>query len=359
MRKIKKLICGAISCAFAASLLGGIALGVTAADDFSVKISSEKAEPGESYTLTMDMENIPSPGINVCEFAITYNSSLVTVDSVELGSLADNITVEDGMPSPFAYVVDTDVIDVVFSDVSGTVLSGSGTFLNIKGTVKSTAADGSEAEFKIVPIERAATPGSGTANEKVIFGYIDENFVEYTPLLVSGKVSVGETATTEPVTTTVTTTTTQPVTTTTTELTTTIATQPVTTTVTNPGTTIATQPVTTVITQLSTTISTQPVTTASTARTTATTAKTTAKTTASTIPTTTTTPTTTVVTDKLRGDVNLDGYITLADVIIMQKYFVKAKEFNAEQFAAADFNADGFVNIFDVVALKRYIVYNW
>lgn len=339
MKLIKKIFCGVISCTVAASLFGGIALGVTAADDFSVKISSETVEPGESYTLTLDMENIPSPGINVCEFGISYDSSLVTVESIELGKLAENVTADENLPHPFAYMIDTDVVDVLFSDVSGTVLSGSGTFLSITGKVSETAADGSEAEFSIVPIDRAVTPGSGTSNGKVIFGNLSEEVTEFSPVLVSGKVSIKTTPVTTPATTAVTTTVTQ--------TTTTIVTQPVTTTAktttTQPGTTIVTQPVTSVST-VTTTVATNPVTSAS------------AKTT-TTIPATTTAVTTTTTRDDtLMGDINLDGSITVADAVVFQKYFIKAKSFNARQFAAADFNEDGSVNIFDLIALKRFIV---
>lgn len=339
MKLIKKIFCGVISCTVAASLFGGIALGVTAADDFSVKISSETVEPGESYTLTLDMENIPSPGINVCEFGISYDSSLVTVESIELGKLAENVTADENLPHPFAYMIDTDVVDVLFSDVSGTVLSGSGTFLSITGKVSETAADGSEAEFSIVPIDRAVTPGSGTSNGKVIFGNLSEEVTEFSPVLVSGKVSIKTTPVTTPATTAVTTTVTQ--------TTTTIVTQPVTTTAktttTQPGTTIVTQPVTSVST-VTTTVATNPVTSAS------------AKTT-TTIPATTTAVTTTTTRDDtLMGDINLDGNVTVADAVVFQKYFIKAKSFNARQFAAADFNEDGSVNIFDLIALKRFIV---
>lgn len=356
MKTIKKLLCGVVSCALASTLLGSITLGVTAADDFTVKISSETAEPGESYTLSLDLENIPSPGINVCDFGISFDSSLVTVESVELGSLADDVTTSGDLPSPFAYSIDTDVVDVLFSDVSGTVLNGSGTFLNITGKVNSTAADGSEAEFKVVPIDRAVTPGSGTSNEKVIFAYLGDDITEHSPVLVSGKVTIRETpVTTLPVTTIVT----QPVTTTvqtTTQPSTTIVTQPVTTTAlttTQPSTTISTQPVTTTVKATTTKATTTTTQTTTTVQTTTTTAKTTT-------PVVTTTVTTTAPDPNklIPGDVNLDKTVTVADVVLMQKYFVKSEKFSFVQLTVADFNEDSTVNIFDVMALKRFLLNN-
>lgn len=356
MKSVKKLICGAISCVFAASLLSGITLGVTAADDFSVKISSETAKPGESYTLTVDMENIPENGINLCEFGISYDPELVTVESLELGSLAADVTAQGDLPHPFSYEINTNVISVLFADVSGTFLKGSGTFFEISGKVSETADDGSEAVFSIVPISRAVSAGSASLNDKAIFGN-DETMEEYAPTLGSGKVSIRNTP--------VTTTTTQPTTTIVTQTVTTTVTQPVTTTVTQPVATTVVQPVTTVeqpttrIVTQTVTIVTQPVTTTVTQPTTTkpVTAATTSSRPTTTKPVTTeTAPTTTTGSGRLLGDVNLDKSVSAADVVLMQKYFVKAEKLSAEQFALADFNEDGSVNIFDVVSLKRFVI---
>lgn len=58
------------------------------------------------------------------------------------------------------------------------------------------------------------------------------------------------------------------------------------------------------------------------------------------------------------GDVNTDGSITVSDVVLMQKYFIKTEKFNIVQYAVADFNNDGTVNIFDVIELKRFVIHN-
>jgi hypothetical protein len=341
MKNIKKLIGGVISCVLAASLLSSIVSGAAVADDFTVKISSETVQPGENYTLTLNMENIPSNGLNVCEFGISYDPSLVTVENVELGSLADEVTSGGEMPDPFAYMINTGVIDVLFSDISGTILSGSGTFLSITGKVNSAAADGSEAVFEIVPIGRAVSPGSDKTNEKVIFGHIADDVTEYSPALESGTLSIRKVQTTTPVT----------------------------TTATSCVTTFTTTSVSTTVTQLTTSMKTQPVTTTATTYYTASTTikpNTTTSVSTTAIPVTTTksvtteeTPTTTTSeNDKIAGDVNLDGRVTVADVIMLQKYFVKAVKFSDLQYGTADFNEDGIVNIFDVIGLKRFLLYS-
>ena len=61
--------------------------------------------------------------------------------------------------------------------------------------------------------------------------------------------------------------------------------------------------------------------------------------------TTTATPGTTGISSEvLLGDVNLDGAVSLADLIMMQKYTARRVEFNAQQEKNADCEPDGMVN---------------
>lgn len=169
---------------------------VSAADEFSVGISEAEAAAGESFELTLDLTNIPETGINACDFGISYDSSLVTIDEVTLGSLAKDVTsVEGSLPDPFECNIETGVISVMYAlgtTDSAYFLNGTGTFLNIKGTVNADAAAGSDAAFKIVPVDRAVTPGSSTTNSTVVFGYMsaDETTTVYTPTFTDGNVHV-------------------------------------------------------------------------------------------------------------------------------------------------------------------------
>lgn len=75
--------------------------------------------------------------------------------------------------------------------------------------------------------------------------------------------------------------------------------------------------------------------------------------------TTTTTTTTTVVSTsvvkpELAGDVDKNGKIELADLVLLHKYLTKKSELSDEQFAAADMNQDGKVNIFDAIELRNF-----
>ena len=58
----------------------------------------------------------------------------------------------------------------------------------------------------------------------------------------------------------------------------------------------------------------------------------------------------------LKGDVNLDGQITIADYVIMQQSIVKEKVLDNNQLSNADMNSDNTVNIFDSILLKRTVM---
>ncbi len=87
---------------------------------------------------------------------------------------------------------------------------------------------------------------------------------------------------------------------------------------------------------------------------------TTSKTTTSGTETTTTTTTTTVTTaqpgEKLIGDTNLDGKVSMVDLVYMNKYLAKQITFNAQQEINAECAADGVLNGSDANALLRFLV---
>ena len=197
----KKVIAGLVA---AMTLVSTTSAIVSAAGDFTVSISNTKAEAGKEFSLTLDMADIPSTGINGCDFGIAFDSSLVTVDSVTLGALAKDVSsLEGDLPDPFECNIEDDVISLMYAigtTDSSYYLNGSGTFLNITGTVKKDATVGSKAEFEVVPVDRAAKPGSADTNATAVFGYMgeDETATIYTPVFEAGWVEVTGEVPTEP-----------------------------------------------------------------------------------------------------------------------------------------------------------------
>ena len=60
----------------------------------------------------------------------------------------------------------------------------------------------------------------------------------------------------------------------------------------------------------------------------------------------------------LKGDVNMDGELTVSDVIMLQKYLLKTESFTLGNYVNADTYVEGNVNAFDLAMLKHIIVNN-
>lgn len=199
--RTKKLLAGACaSLMIAASAI----TTVTAAESVNVTIGNATAAPGETFTVKMELSDIPSAGINACDFGIKYDSSVLTIDDVALGDLAkgDDTSVE-GMPDPFVYNIEEDLVCVAYG--VGTTntdfyMTGSGTFLTISGTVSESAAPGTKSDLEIVAVDRQTTPTSSSVNDEIIFGLYssdEEAPIVYDPTITNGYVEVEGEATTE------------------------------------------------------------------------------------------------------------------------------------------------------------------
>lgn len=191
--RTKKIIAGVC----ASMMLAATAIPtVTAAESVSVTLGNTTAAPGGTFTVEMELSDIPSAGINACDFGIKYDSSVLTITGVEAGSLAQSETsTVEGMPDPLEYNVEDDLVSVIYGlGTSGTYMTGSGTFLVISGTVSDTAAAGTKSELEIVAVDRTTTPSSTVANTEIIFGNLgnadDAAPVVYDPTFTNGYVEI-------------------------------------------------------------------------------------------------------------------------------------------------------------------------
>lgn len=192
--RAKKIIAGA--CASLMLAVSAIPT-VTAAESVKVTLGNTTAAPGETFTVKMELSDIPAAGINGCDFGIKYDSSVLTISEVALGDLAkgDSTDVE-GMPDPLQCNIEDDLVCVIYG--LGTTntdyyMTGSGTFLTISGTVSETAASGTKSDLEVVAVDRTTTPTSTSVNEDIIFGYLgsdDETPVMYDPTITNGYVEV-------------------------------------------------------------------------------------------------------------------------------------------------------------------------
>lgn len=186
--KSKKILAG-----FCASLMLAAATlpSVSAADAVKVKVGSAEAKAGEDFTVAIDLSDIPSAGINGCDFGIQYDADVVELTGVTTGAIAKEDSAKLDGVEPLEVGYESGFVSIIYA-LSSDAITESGTFLNVKGTVKSTAKAGDKSELKIVAVDRKENSVSTSNNADIIFGMLntDETSVMYTPTITDGVVEV-------------------------------------------------------------------------------------------------------------------------------------------------------------------------
>lgn len=286
-----------IACAAALAMLASsaVSFSASAANAVTLKVGEATAQASESFTVDVSVKDVPATKINVLDFALSYDSSALTIESVKLGPAGDTASGDStASEAPIlSSKITTNVVNISWSTGldSASWIAEEGVVFTITGTVNADAADG-KYPIQIQPIDRETYPGSGEKNSKVLVGYVygtdsatyevnaEDGFVEVT--------SKGETTTT----TTVTTDSEQPGTSTTT--------------------------------------------------TTSTTAK----------PGSDTNP---VDPDVLYGDVNVDGKVSLVDAVMLNKAVADVVTLGDAARANADCNVDKEINGTDAIILLQFL----
>ena len=185
------------------AMLVSVPASVFAADSVSLAAGKATAKAGESFSVDITLSGIPSAGMSILDFAVNFDSSIITISDVALGAVGNTGAIE----------ADKDTGDVFTWSVEGDQLcllwttgltdsqywmkdAASDVFVTITGTVNASAADGSVSPLELVPVARETYPGSGVTNTKMVAGYIDANnaAVYYDINATNGSVTVGSEA---------------------------------------------------------------------------------------------------------------------------------------------------------------------
>lgn len=288
-----------IACAAALAMLASsaVSFSASAANAVTLKVGEATAQASESFTVDVSVKDVPATKINVLDFALSYDSSALTIESVKLGPAGDTASGDStASEAPIlSSKITTNAVNISWSTGldSASWIAEEGVVFTITGTVNADAADG-KYPIQIQPIDRETYPGSGEKNSKVLVGYVygtdsatyevnaEDGFVEVT--------SKGETTTTT---------------------TTTVTTDPE-----QPGTS------------------------------TTTTASTTAKPGSDTnLPNP----------DVLYGDVNVDGKVSLVDAVMLNKAVADVVTLGDAARANADCNVDKEINGTDAIILLQFL----
>ncbi|MBQ8297844.1 MAG: Cohesin domain protein [Ruminococcus sp.] len=202
--KTKKVVVGVMTAALFSLSLGALPVSYAATETVQISVGSATVDPGAEFTVDVTLADIPSAGIQGCDFSIEYDSSLITVTSVTAGALTETgVSSSDPtasmVPNFESYIMNDDgCVNLVWSTVledSAYWLQGEGVFCTITGTVSADAAAGSETDLKVVSTGRVSNPDTGAVNSQITAGYTSgSEVVKYEVATTDGKVTVASAA---------------------------------------------------------------------------------------------------------------------------------------------------------------------
>jgi hypothetical protein len=203
--KTKKVVVGALAAMLSLSVCS-LATAVAAGETVQISVGKTNAEAGAEFSVDVSLADIPSSGIQALDFAVTYDSKVLTITSVEQGALINKSAETADKSAALSPLFESSInskegfVSMIWStstDDASYWLKGDGVFCTIKGTVASGATSGAESALKIVPIDRETYAGSGSPNGDIGCGYEkDGKPVKLATSVSNGSVTVGKVATT-------------------------------------------------------------------------------------------------------------------------------------------------------------------
>nr|AEV58638.1 scaffoldin C [Ruminococcus flavefaciens] len=210
--KTRKIVIGAMAAAMLSLSVCSIAPAVAADETVQISVSKTTAEAGGEFKVDVSLADIPTTGLQCCNFAIKYDLKVLTIKDITAGTLAGTVSgdASSSMLPNFNNYSQEGLISVMWStsvDDASKWLKGEGTFCTITGTVAAGTANGTVSEITVLPTSRETYDGSGVMNDAFDCGYLKDGVkVNFNVKPNAGSVTIGseETTTTPPATTTTT-----------------------------------------------------------------------------------------------------------------------------------------------------------
>ena len=191
--KKTKIISGLMAAAMTVMSLG---ISASAADSVAVKIGTATAKPGGSFSVDVNLGSVPSSGLSSIDFAINYDSSVLKIDSVSLGTVGDTGAKSqegDLGDTVFNYYDNGKQIVIIW----GTGLTDSkywvakdGVFVTLKGTVKDGAAAGTVSKLEGAGANRNVYPDSSDKASTYLSAVGTSGTTNYEASFTNGSVTV-------------------------------------------------------------------------------------------------------------------------------------------------------------------------
>lgn len=197
--KAKKIVIGALSATMLSLSVCSIAPVFAAGETVQITVGKAEVKAGETFSVDVSLANVPASGIQCCDFALKYDSSLIKIDSVEAGALANTPAMKDDPTASMLSIFDSSISNdkgvtaIIWStalDDTSYWLNGDGVFCTVKGTVSADAKG--DIPLEIIPSSRDTYTGSNVPNDVISIGYFkDKEVVRYGVKTNNGTVSVG------------------------------------------------------------------------------------------------------------------------------------------------------------------------
>ncbi len=183
---------------------------VSAAQELKISVDSITAQAGEQFEVNVNLSDVPAAGISGIEFAVKYDSALITVTDVvegeasktgasdgELdkeGDLADSSV--NGSYSCLSYNINKNnsTVDIIWLTGldSSYYIRNDGVLLTIKGTVNGNASG--KAELEVVPISRSNIDGDNNS----IYATVGDDAELSVPEIQNGVISISQDTESDP-----------------------------------------------------------------------------------------------------------------------------------------------------------------
>lgn len=181
--KLSKFTAGIVSVLTISATAVSVITANGAENTVNITVGNETVKAGSEFTLDVSVSNIPETGVQGFDFAVKYDDTLVSVDSVEAGPLVQTGAEEVDGSIDIVPIFDANIasesssVYAYFGTASADPaywMHGDGVVFTITGTVLENAADGSVAEFDIVPIPRPSNDDGNEINDRIWMGYYSD-----------------------------------------------------------------------------------------------------------------------------------------------------------------------------------------
>nr|AEV58409.1 scaffoldin C [Ruminococcus flavefaciens]AEV58410.1 scaffoldin C [Ruminococcus flavefaciens]AEV58423.1 scaffoldin C [Ruminococcus flavefaciens] len=202
--KTNKVIIGAIAATMLSLSISSLATVFAAGETVQISAGNTEAKAGETFEMNVSLADVPKTGIQGLDFAVTYDKSIVTIDKITVGEIADTKASSNDQTASLLPVFDVSINNsegyssVIWSTAvtdSSYWINKDGVFCTIKGTVSGSAKAGSETTLKLTAVKRETYVGSGANNSNINAGYSEaEKAVKYSVKSSDGKIKITDNA---------------------------------------------------------------------------------------------------------------------------------------------------------------------